>query len=218
MSKTKSPFGIRILLADDHAVLRAGIRALLEMQPDIQVVGEASDGVQAMARTRELQPDIVLMDIGMPGLDGLAATRQIRETCPNTRVLVLTQHENKEYVLPALRVGASGYVLKRAEGDELLNAIRVIHAGGTFLDLSIAGVVADDVRGDVPADAYETLSEREREVLVLLAQGQTYQQIADALFISVKTVDFHRANILRKLDLSSRADLTRFAVQRGLIP
>ena len=209
---------IRILLADDHAVLRAGIRALLEMQPDMQVVGEANDGVQALTRARELQPDLVLMDIGMPGVDGLVATRQIRETCPNTRVLILTQHENKEYILPALRVGASGYVLKRAEGDELINAIRVIHAGGTFLDPSVAGVVADDVRGDAPADSYDTLSEREREVLVLLAQGQTYQQIADALFISVKTVDFHRANILRKLDLSSRADLTRFAVQRGLIP
>ena len=209
---------IRILLADDHAVLRAGIRVLLEMQPDMQVVGEAGDGLQTLARVRELQPDIVLMDIGMPGLDGLATTRQIRQANPVTRVLMLTQHENKEYVLPALRVGASGYVLKRAEGDELLNAIRVIHAGGTFLDPSIAGVIADDMRGDAPADPYEALSDREREVLVLLAQGQTYQQIGDALFISVKTVDFHRANILRKLDLGTRADLTRFAVQRGLIP
>ncbi|MCL4395137.1 MAG: response regulator transcription factor [Chloroflexi bacterium] len=209
---------IRILLADDHAVLRAGIRALLEMQPDMQVVAEAGDGVQAMARARELQPDVVLMDIGMQGLDGLVATRQIRETCPRTRVLILTQHENKEYVLPALRVGASGYVLKRAEGDELIDAIRVVHSGGTFLDPSIAGVVADDARGDAPADSYESLSDREREVLVLLAQGQTYQQVADALFISVKTVDFHRANILRKLNLPTRAGLTRYAVQRGLIP
>lgn len=209
---------IRIVLADDHAVLRAGIRALLETQPDMQVVGEAGDGVQALAHARELQPNIVLMDIGMPGLDGLAATRQIHESCPNTRVLILTQHENKEYVLPALRVGAAGYVLKRAEGDELLNAIRLIHAGGTFLDQSIAGVVAEDVRGDAPVDAYTTLSEREREVFVLLAQGQTYQQIAATLFISVKTVDFHRANILRKLGLATRADLTRYAVHRGLIP
>ena len=188
------------------------------MQPDMQVVGEAGDGAQTLARVRELQPNIVLMDIGMPGLDGLAATRQIRESCPNTRVLILTQHENKEYILPALRVGASGYVLKRAEGDELVNAIRAVHAGGTFLDPSIAGIVADDVRGDAPADAYATLSERERQVLVLLAQGQTYQQIATTLFISVKTVDFHRANILRKLNLATRADLTRFGVQRGLIP
>lgn len=209
---------IRILLADDHAVLRAGIRALLDMQSDMQVVGEAGDGLQTLARTRELEPDVVLMDIGMPVLDGLAATRQICEANPRTRILILTQHENKEYVLPALRVGASGYVLKRAEGDELLNAIRMVYAGGTFLDPAIAGVVADDVRGDAPADSFETLSEREREVLVLLAQGQTYQQIAQALFISVKTVDFHRANILRKLGLSTRADLTRYAVLRGLIP
>ncbi|MCL4458365.1 MAG: response regulator transcription factor [Chloroflexi bacterium] len=213
------PNKIKILLADDHAVLRAGIRALLEMQPDMQVVGEAGDGLQTLARARELQPDVVLMDIGMPRLDGLAATRQICETSPHTRVLILTQHENKEYILPALRVGASGYVLKRAEGDELLNAIRVVHAGGMFLDPSVAGIVVDDVRrGASPADPYETLSDREREVLVLLAQGQTYQQIAEALFISVKTVDFHRANILRKLGFATRADLIRYAVQRGLIP
>lgn len=211
---------IRILLAGDHAVLRAGIRALLETQPDMQVIGEAGDGLQTLARTRELQPDIVLMDIGMPGLDGLTTTRQIRDTCPNTRVLILTQHENKEYILPALRVGASGYVLKRAEGDELLNAIRVIHAGGTFLDPSVANVVVDDMRHGAagPTDPYETLSDREREVLVLLAQGKTYQQISEILFISVKTVDFHRANIFRKLNLTTRADLTRYAVQRGLIP
>lgn len=210
---------IRVLLADDHAVLRAGIRALLDMQADIEVVGEAGDGYQAVARVRALQPDIVLMDVGMPGLDGMAATRQIKADYPNTRVLILTQHENKEYVLPALKIGASGYVLKRAEGDELLTAIRAVYAGGTFLDPAIAGVVASNIRRepDDVADPLESLSSREREVLVLLAQGQTYQQIAETLFISPKTVDFHRANILRKLGLSSRADLTKYALQRGLI-
>lgn len=210
---------IRVLLADDHAVLRAGIRALLDMEPDIEVVGEAGDGHQAVARVRELKPDIVLMDIGMPGLDGLAATRQIKEAHPQTRILILTQHENKEYVLPALKIGASGYVLKRAEGNELLTAIRAVHAGGTFLDPVIAGVLADDARRDpgAPADPFNALTEREREVLILLAQGKTYRQIAEMLFISAKTVDFHRANILRKLNLASRADLTKYAVQRGLI-
>lgn len=211
---------IRILLVDDHAVLRAGIRALLDMHPDLEVVGEAADGQQAVARVRELHPDVVLMDVGMPGLDGMAATRQIKSDCPQTRVLFLTQHENKEYVLPALKIGASGYVLKRAEGDELLTAIRAVYAGGMFLDPAIAGVVASDIRREnhTDADPYHELSDREREVLVLLAQGHTYQQIGEALFISPKTVDFHRANILRKLNLSTRTDLTRFAVQRGLIP
>lgn len=210
---------IRVLLADDHAVLRAGIRALLDMQPDIAVIGEAGDGHQAVARVRELKPDIVLMDIGMPGLDGMAATRQIKEAYPQTRVLILTQHENKEYVLPALKIGASGYVLKRAEGDELLTAIRAVHAGGTFLDPAVAGVLVDDARRDPgsPADPFDALTEREREVLTLLAQGNTYQHIAETLFISPKTVDFHRTNLMRKLGLSSRADLTKYAVQRGLI-
>lgn len=210
---------IRVLLADDHAVLRAGIRALLDMQLDIEVVGEAGDGQQAVARVRELQPDVVLMDVGMPGLDGMAATRQIKLDRPQTRVLILTQHENKEYVLPALKIGASGYVLKRAEGDELLTAIRAVHAGGTFLDPAIAGVVADDVRREpgVPVDPFDSLTDREREVLMLLAQGKTYRQIAETLFISPKTVDFHRANLMRKLALENRSELTRFALQHGLI-
>lgn len=210
---------IRVLLADDHAVLRAGIRALLDMQADIEVVGEAGDGYQAVARVRELQPDIVLMDVGMPGLDGMAATRQIKADYPNTRILILTQHENKEYVRPALKIGASGYVLKRAEGDELLIAIRAVYAGGTFLDPAIAGVLADDARREpgVPSDPFDSLTDREREVLILLAQGKTYQQIAETLFISSKTVDYHRTHLMRKLNLANRAELTRFALQRGLI-
>ncbi|MBI2759051.1 MAG: response regulator transcription factor [Chloroflexi bacterium] len=210
---------IRILLVDDHAVLRAGIRALLDMQPDIEVVGEAGEGQQAVTRVRELQPDVVLMDVGMPGLDGMAATRQIKEAYPQTRILILTQHENKEYVLPALKIGASGYVLKRAEGDELLTAIRAVHAGGTFLDPAIASLLADNARRGpgAPSDPFDGLTDREREVLILLAQGKTYQQIAETLFISSKTVDFHRTNLMRKLNLENRAELTRFALQRDLI-
>ena len=209
---------IRILLVDDHAILRAGVRALLEMQRDFEVVGEASDGPSAITRALELQPDVALMDIGMPGMYGLAATREILASSPQTRVLFLTQHENKEYVLPALKLGASGYVLKRAEGDELITAIRTVHAGGTFLDPAIAGTLISEVNrnGKVPADPLVSLSEREREVLVMLARGETYQQIAEALFISTKTVDYHRSNLMRKLGLNNRTELTRFAIQRGL--
>lgn len=210
---------IRVLLVDDHAVLRAGIRALLDMQPDIEVIGEAGDGRQAVERVRELHPDVILMDIGMPGLDGMAATREILASNPRSRVLFLTQHENKEYILPALKLGAAGYVLKRAEGDELITAIRTVHNGGTFLDPAVAEAVVSEIGRDAKTDTdpFDSLSEREREVLVMLARGETYQQIAETLFISPKTVDFHRANLMRKLGLTNRADLTRFAIQRGLL-
>ena len=210
---------IRILVADDHSVLRAGIRALLSVQPDFEVIGEAADGQEAVQRARELGPDIVLMDIGMPGMDGLAATREIKSLRPETSILILTQHENKEYVIPALKLGASGYVLKRADGDELLQAIRTIYAGDTFFDPRVTGILFDDAARDpeAPLDPLETLTEREREVFILIARGSTYQQIADALFISAKTVDFHRSNIVRKLGITSRSELIRYAVQRGLI-
>lgn len=209
---------IKILIVDDHAVLRAGIRALLDLQADFEVIGEASDGQAAISCVRELHPDVVIMDIGMPGLDGLASTRQIKLENPNTHILFLTQHENKEYILPALKIGASGYVLKRAEGNELLTAIRTVFSGGTYLDPAISSIIANDIRRDnlAATDPYEELSDREREVFMMLAQGHTYQQIGNTLFISPKTVDFHRANILRKLGLSSRSDLTKYAVQRGL--
>jgi len=211
---------IRILIVDDHAIVRAGIRALLQLHPDFEVVGEAADGREALAQVHALQPDVVLMDIGMPGMDGLAATYEIANACPQARVLILTQHENREYILPALRAGAAGYVLKRAPDDSLVRAIREVHAGGTYLDPRISDVLVDSVRRQndgVPSDPYETLTEREREVLVLLAQGKTYQEVAETLFISVKTVDFHRANLMRKLGLSNRAELVRFAIERGLV-
>ncbi|MCA2000321.1 MAG: response regulator transcription factor [Chloroflexi bacterium] len=209
---------IRILLVDDHAVLRAGIHVLLETQPDLEIIGEAGDGREAVMRARELQPDVALLDIAMPGLDGLTAAREIKAACPNTRILFLTQHENKEYVLPALKLGTSGYVLKRAEGDELITAIRTVYAGGTFLDPAIAGAVVGEATRDpsAEADPFDSLTEREREVLVMLAQGKTYQQIAEILFISPKTVDYHRTNLMHKLGLTNRAELTRFALRRGL--
>ena len=211
---------IRILIVDDHAIVRAGIRALLQLHHDFEVVGEAADGEESLQQVRRLQPDVVLMDIGLPGMDGLSATHTILGFSPKTRILILTQHENREYVLPALRAGAAGYVLKRAPDDTLIKAIRAVHRGETYLDPRVSDVLVDDVRcqaqGDA-ADPYDSLTEREREVLVLLAKGKTYQEVAETLFISVKTVDFHRGNLMRKLGLSNRAELTRFALQRGLI-
>ncbi|MBO9361360.1 MAG: response regulator transcription factor [Thermoflexus sp.] len=210
---------MRILIADDHAIVRAGIRALLQLYPDFEVVGEAADGHEAILQTRRLQPDIVLMDIGMPGMDGLAATREIVRVAPRARVLILSQHENREYVMPALRAGASGYVLKRAPDETLIRAIRAVYAGETYMDPRLTDLLVEEVRrsGEGPTDPLETLSEREREILVLLAQGKSYQEIAQTLFISVKTVDFHRANLMRKLGLKNRAELVQFAMRRGLI-
>ncbi|MCL4826250.1 MAG: response regulator transcription factor [Caldilinea sp.] len=210
---------IRILIVDDHAIVRAGIRVLLQLQPDFEVVGEAEDGQEALRQVQQLAPDIALMDIGMPGMDGLAATRAILQNYPQVRIIALTQHENREYVLPTLRAGAKGYVLKRAPDDTLVRAIRTVAAGGSFLDPRIADVVTDSLRqqGAAPADPLETLTEREREVLQLLASGKTYQEIADTLFISVKTVDFHRTNLMRKLNLANRTELVQFAIKRSLL-
>ena len=211
---------IRILIADDHTILRAGIRVLLELQPDFEIVAEAADGQETLAQVMAHSPDIVLMDIGMPGMDGLAATHEIVATYPETRVLILTQHENDEYVLPALKAGAAGYVLKRAPDDTLIRAIRAVYAGDTYLDPRVGHVLVDDIRreaGTVSPAPFNTLTEREREVLVLLAQGKTYQEVADSLYISVKTVDFHRANLMEKLGLANRAELVRLAVEHGLV-
>ena len=210
---------IRILIVDDHTILRAGIRALLELYPDMQVVGEAGDGETALLRCRELQPDVVLMDIAMPGMNGLAATRQLVESCPHSRVLILTQHENKEYILPALKVGAAGYILKRAADTELVTAIRAVAAGKSYLDPNVTGVVVEGLRqrrAAAPEDPYETLSDREREVLLLLAQGRILREIGETLHLSPKTVDFHRANVMEKLGLKSRTELVQYAMRRGL--
>jgi DNA-binding NarL/FixJ family response regulator len=210
---------IRILLVDDHAILRAGIRALLQFHDDVEVVAEAADGIEALRQAQVHQPDVILMDIGLPGMDGLAATRQIVSDQPRARVLILTQHENREYVIPALKSGAAGYVLKRAPDDTLLRAIRAVHAGGAYLDPDVTSVLMNDVRQGkaAPSQPCALLTEREREVLVLLAQGCTYQEAAGTLFVSVKTVDFHRANLMRKLGLENRSELTRFALEHQLI-
>ncbi len=211
---------IRILLVDDHTIFRAGIRVLLEIQPDFKVVGEAEDGVKAITLVRELQPDVVLMDIAMPGLDGLSATKQIKELVPLAKIILLTQHENKEYILPALKIGAAGYVLKRAAADELVMAIRTVHQGKSFLDSNVTSTIMADFRQDGMSGTetvYDQLTEREREILVLTARGHTNRQIAELLQISPKTVDFHRTRIMQKLGVKGRVALAQYALRHGLI-
>jgi DNA-binding NarL/FixJ family response regulator len=208
---------IQILLVDDHTIFRAGIRVLLEMQPDFKVVGEAEDGAKALALVRELQPEIILMDIAMPGVDGLSATRQIKEIAPTAKIILLTQHENKEYIQPALKIGAAGYVLKRAAADELVMAIRSVHQGKSFIDSNVTSTILADYCQTETNTSDTNLSEREREILVMLARGYSNRQIAELLKISPKTVDFHRARIMKKLGIKGRVALAQYALRHGLV-
>lgn len=212
---------IRVVLADDHRMLREGLRALLERQDDIEVVGEAADGREAVRLASQLRPDVVVMDVSMPLLNGIEATRQIRRDCPTTRVLTLTVHESQDYVAQLLAAGASGYIIKRAGGDELVSAVRAVHRGEAFLHPSIAKVVIQDYVQRLQAgrglSAQEVLTEREREVLQLIAEGYTNREIADLLHLSIKTVQNHRSNIMRKLDLHDRGELIKYAIQQGII-
>ncbi len=207
---------IRILVADDHAVLREGICALLGRHADLIVVGEASNGVEALAQVASLKPDVVLMDISMPEMDGLEATRQIQASCPGTRVLILTQHENKEYVLPLLQAGAAGYILKKAGGTELVNAIRAVFNEGAFLYPGIARAVMNHASHTSELQPHG-LTEREKQVLTLIAEGLTGREIAEKLCLSEKTVNTHRANIMEKLKIHNRAELVKYAIREGLI-
>ena len=207
---------IRILLADDHAMFRAGIRVLLELQDDFRVVAEAVDGRDAVRKALETRPDVVLMDISMPGIDGLSACAELKTAVPESGVILLTQYENREYIVPATKMGAAGYVLKRAAADELVNAIRVVQSGKAFVDPTVAQVLMEEVR--TPSQTgLDSLTGREREVLILIAQGKSNQEVAATLNLSPKTVDFHRANLMQKLGLQSRADVVRFAVKHGLV-
>jgi len=219
---------MRILLADDHDILRDGLRALLELAGDMAVVGEARDGREAVAEAARLRPDVVLMDIGMPELDGVEACRRIRAQVPETRVLFLTMHESEEYFFRALRAGAAGYVIKRTAAADLLAAVRAVARGESFLSPSVARALVAEYaeRGARPAksavdatarDAYQTLTGREREVLQLVGEGHSNQEIADKLGLSIKTVQTHRAAVMAKLGLRDVTHLVRYAVRRGLV-
>ncbi|MCL4535531.1 MAG: response regulator transcription factor [Bacteroidetes bacterium] len=210
---------IRVLIVDDHAILREGIRALLALYSDIEVIGEASDGLEAINETRQLSPDIVLMDIAMPGLGGLEATLEIHKQSPNSRVVILTQHDDTEYIFPILKAGAAGYILKKAVGTELVAAIRAVHQGGSFLYPSVATAVIEGYiqKGEEVEPSYDRLSDREKQVLRLIAEGHSNREIAEMLSVSVKTVIAHRANLMEKLDIHNRTELVKYAIRKGLI-
>jgi two-component system, NarL family, response regulator NreC len=212
---------VRVLIADDHSVVRLGVRTLLEGEPDMVVIGQAGNGVEAVATAQELRPDVVVMDISMPEMDGLEATRRIRTLCPATHVLILTVHAQERYLFPVLKAGASGYVLKSTVDTELVNAIRTVAHGGAFLYPSATRMVLEDylarVQSGKEADDYERLSEREREVLKLIALGHTAGDIAEKLLLSPKSVETYRARIMEKLGLDNRPALVRYALARGLL-
>ncbi len=208
---------ITILIADDHTVVRQGLRVLLEMESDLVIVGEASQGQEALVKCRELQPDIVLTDISMPGLNGLEVAKAIHEESLNTKVIFLTMHEEPEYFFQGLAAGASGYVVKGASADELLTAIRSVHDGGTYLQPSLAKELVNDYLRTKKAAAYDGLTPREAEILRLIAEGLATKQIAERLVISITTVQTHRAHLMEKLNLHSQADLFMYAVRKGIL-
>ena len=212
---------IRILLADDHRILREGLRSLLTQQPDITVVGEACDGEQAVALARELKPDLVIMDVVMPGLDGVEATRRIRAECPGARVIALSMHSDRRFVSEMLRAGALGYLVKDSAFEELHQAVRVVMENRPYLSAAITCTLVEDfvrqASGErTPASPFQMLTAREQEVLRLLADGKRVKEIAHHLSISAKTVESHRQNIMDKLEIHSTIELTRYALREGL--
>lgn len=212
---------IKVVVADDHAIVREGVRMILAKERDIEVVGEAADGAQALQLVETAKPEVVVMDISMPGMGGIEATQKVKERYPKVNVLALTMHEDESYVFQLLRAGASGYVLKRAAAHDLVQAVRAAAKGEAFLYPSVARKVVEDYLKRVEAgeekERYDGLTQREKEVLTLIAQGLSNQEIADKLYISIKTVQTHRAHILEKLNLHDRTELVRYAIRKGLI-
>jgi DNA-binding NarL/FixJ family response regulator len=212
---------IRVILADDHAVVRAGLKAVLGAAPDIDVIGEAMDGVEAVALTERLDPDVVIMDLSMEGMDGSAATREITERKLRARVLILTMHAEEDYLLPVLKAGAAGYLMKNAADRELVDAVRTVARGDTFIRPSAARILAQGISKKDPMDAerarFERLTEREQNVLRLTAQGYSAPEIGERLYISPKTVDTYKQRIGDKLGLTHRAEYIAFALKLGLL-
>ena len=207
---------IRILLADDHAVVRHGFRMMLDAQPDMEIVGEAGNGRDAVQLAEELKPDVVVMDVAMPELNGIEATRRLAASTPHTRVVALSMHKDSVYVREILRAGARGYLLKDSPPGDLLSAVRSVASGQSYLSPAVSNAVLDDYRRHV-TNPIDLLTTREREVLQMLAEGKTNKEIAGVLNLSVYTVDAHRGRIMEKLNLHSINDLVRFAVRNGLI-
>jgi two-component system response regulator NreC len=210
---------IRILVADDHGVLRAGLRALLNAEPDMKVVSDASDGAEALQLAISRRPDVVLLDISMPDDTGIEVTRRLRGACPETRILILTVHEDETLLREAIRAGAAGYIVKRAIESELINAIRAVHRGDHYVHPSMTHALLGEEPPPTSADEelVEQLTPREIDVLRLIAQGYTNRQAAEILSISVRTVETHRANIMGKLDAQGRVDLVRYAQEHDLL-
>ncbi len=215
MSKTT------VVLADDHAIVRQGLRAVLEATSEFAVVGEVADGLQVSEVVERLRPNVLVLDLMMPGLNGLEITRQIRNRCPQTRIVILSMHADEPYVIEALRNGAAGYVLKEASTTEVARAVREVAVGHRYLSQPLSEraieVYAEKAQG-APLDLYETLTTREREVLQLCAEGYSGTEIATRLGISPRTVDTHRANLMRKLGIQGQTDLVRYALRRGILP
>jgi DNA-binding NarL/FixJ family response regulator len=210
---------IRVLVADDHTIVRQGLVGILKGSADIEVVGEAGDGAEAVEKATKLKPDVVVLDVSMPHLNGIEAARRIREALPGTRVLVLTMHDDEEYVLKMVRAGASGYLLKDSAASELLAAIRALKAGKASFGPHATRALAEAYQSDrpLPEDPFERLTDREREIFQLVVEGKTNAQIAEMLFISPKTVDNHRTRMMEKLGVHGTAELVRFAAKHKLI-
>ena len=212
---------IRVLIVDDHTLVRDGIRALLALVADIEVVGEAANGMEAVEKARELAPDVVLMDLAMPIMGGLEATRRIRREFQGTRVLALTQYDDSEYVVSVIEAGARGFVTKMAAFSELVSAIQAVYGGDSFLSPSAAAALVEECQqktsGEEAKDPYQQLTDREREVLKLVAEGHTAREIADILVISPKTVEWYKSNLMNKLNIHNTTDLIKFAIRKAVI-
>ncbi len=212
MTKSK----IRVLVADDHTIVRRGLVSLLSLDEEIEVVGEAADGRASVDLALQLEPDVVLMDISMPGLNGLEATSRIKKLAPHIKILVLSAHDNEEYVLQVVRSGANGYLLKNTSSEDLFAAIRSVHRGHAFFSPSVSKIIADTYQR-AEGQSESRLTAREREILQLIAEGNTHQVIADLLNISARTVDTHSNNIMKKLDIHENAGLVTYAIKNGIL-